>query len=307
MTTGDRYLIIGGSNKCGTTSLFRYLGAHPGVTLSTTKEAKFFYRDQHLDRSVLIDNYRRNFPSGKSENTLFVEASPTYLHGGQAIAEHIHDVVPEARLLFLLRDPASRLVSYYKSKFRVLDSHVDDIDFASFVRIGLQACNDQKETLSPRASAFRQELTMARYADFLPAFIDVFGGAQVGVFFFESMLADPRTFIDAVCDFCELDKSAYRDYEFTVENRTRYHRNSTIRMIASRFNERFEANLNRLPLARRALRSMYNLLNAKASEEICIDQDAYDDVVTYYREPNRQLRELLAREYPDKNLPCWLD
>ena len=150
MTTGERFLIIGGSNKCGTTSLFRYLGAHPDVRLSTTKEARFFYRNQHLDAAEVLQDYRKLFSAPGDSQAVCVEASPTYLHGAEAVATNIHRTLPAANLLFLLRDPAKRLVSYYKSKFRQLDSHVGEIDFAGFVRIGLAACTKNRRSLDAR-------------------------------------------------------------------------------------------------------------------------------------------------------------
>ena len=307
MTTGERFLIIGGSNKCGTTSLFRYLGAHPDVRLSTTKEARFFYRNQHLDAAEVLQDYRKLFSAPGDSQSVCVEASPTYLHGAEAVATNIHRTLPAANLLFLLRDPAKRLVSYYKSKFRQLDSHVGEIDFAGFVRIGLAACTKNRRSLDARESAFRQELTMAKYVDFLPAFIDVFGCQQVGIYFFEDLIDDSRKFVYSVCDFVGLDANAYASYEFTIENKTRYHRSAHIRKFATRFNERFERSLNHLPLARKALRKIYDLANAKPSTEIFVDPDAYNDVVEYYREPNRQLRDLLTSTYPGLALPYWLE
>src|ERR1700733_1529222 len=38
-------LFIIGAPKCGTTSLHRYLDQHPGISMSTVKEPKFFLTD----------------------------------------------------------------------------------------------------------------------------------------------------------------------------------------------------------------------------------------------------------------------
>ena len=306
MTIGERNLIIGGSAKCGTTSLFRYLGAHPAVCLSSTKEASFFYEHQNLESSALRNRYRKLFPTENAQTTLFVEASPTYLHGGQRIAEHIHRIFPNALLLFLLRNPARRLTSHYKSRFGQLDSHVGLTVFDSFVRLGRDSHGATTGTPTRRQGAFRQEFTMGRYADFLPSFLKVFGVSRVGIFFFEDMVADTRRFINSACDFVGLDREPYTDYDFTVENKTRYHRSASLREIATYFNERFEPFLNQTPIARRSLRWIYNLANSKSGDEITIDSKAYNAVVEYYQEPNRRLAELLKETYPDKELPEWL-
>jgi len=306
MMTGKQNLVIAGSNKCGTTSVFRYLGAHPSVCLSRTKEAAFFYTNKGLETDELRRSYQELFTAPDEQATLFVEATPTYLHGGIKVAEHIHRILPNASIMFLLREPADRLASFYRSKFEKSDSALGQTDFRSFVSVALQASDSGGARPGTREGAFLQEFTMARYADFLPDYLDVFGKDGVGVFFFEDMIADPRKFMSAVCNFVDLSPDCYQDFAFTVENKTRYHRSTKLRKLATIFNERFEASLNRLPAARKTMRQIYNLANAKPSDTISLDSEAYEDVVVYYRDPNDQLRQLLLANYPDIELPTWL-
>ena len=306
MTTGKRNLIIAGSNKCGTTSLFRYLGAHPNTSLSAVKEARFFYKDMDADPGELCRRYDELFPGDSPATQVRVEASPTYLHGGNAVAQAIRRVYPDARMLFILRDPALRFVSYFKSKYGQPDSHVGESDFDEFAARALDAASSETGDLELRDRAARQELTMARYADFLPDFMDTFGSDQVGIFFFEDMLADPRAFMISVCEFAGLDPSTYEHYEFTVENRTRHHRNPEIRRIATQFNERFEKRLNQWPRLRQSLRGIYDLVNARPKSTIDIAGAALDSVYTFYAEPNARLRAFMHAHYPETSLPAWL-
>lgn len=103
------FLIIG-AQKAGTSSLFRWLGESEHVELPDSKEVHFF--DLQFDRGV--DWYRDQFPATSSgrRRTLTGEASPYYLFHPLA-PERVRDVLPEVRLLVLVRDPVDRAVSHY--------------------------------------------------------------------------------------------------------------------------------------------------------------------------------------------------
>lgn len=104
-------LIIIGAGKCGTTGLYSYLRQHPDVSMSTPKELKFFVREENWDRGL------RWYESccGDASTRIRGEASPQYTNYPrvQGVPERMHSVVPEAKLIYLVRDPIERLVSYY--------------------------------------------------------------------------------------------------------------------------------------------------------------------------------------------------
>jgi hypothetical protein len=100
-------LIIGGQ-RCGTTSLYRYLADHPDVAPPRVKEPQWFaHRWSHGP-----DWYRANFPVRHGGRLTF-EASPYYLFHPMA-AERAHSVVPNAKIVALLRDPTERAWSHYR-------------------------------------------------------------------------------------------------------------------------------------------------------------------------------------------------
>lgn len=107
------FLIIG-AQKCGTSSLFRWLGQSPHVTLSSRKEVHFF--DLQFDEGV--DWYRSYFPpparrsDGRGQRAPVGESSPYYLFHPLA-AQRVRDVLPDVRLIVLVRDPVHRAVSHY--------------------------------------------------------------------------------------------------------------------------------------------------------------------------------------------------
>ncbi|MGH2983365.1 MAG: sulfotransferase family protein [Solirubrobacterales bacterium] len=103
-------LIIIGGLKCGTTSIHHYLGLHPEIQMSKPKELNFFVEELNWDLG--LDWYRGRFDERFSVRG---ESSPHYtnLPRFQGIAERIHEHVPDARLIYMVRDPISRILSHW--------------------------------------------------------------------------------------------------------------------------------------------------------------------------------------------------
>lgn len=101
------FLVIG-AQKAGTTALYAYLRWHPSILGPSWKEVSFF--DRHWWRGDAW--YRGQFPL-RSRGKLVGEASPSYLFHPLA-PERVLSVVPEARLIALLREPAERAYSHYQ-------------------------------------------------------------------------------------------------------------------------------------------------------------------------------------------------
>jgi hypothetical protein len=105
------FLIIG-APKCGTTSLYYLLTEHPHIQPAAAKELHFF--SSHFDLGV--EWYRRCFPRATHKDgrsTITGEATPSYLFDLHA-PERVAGVVPQARLIVLLRNPVYRAYSLYQ-------------------------------------------------------------------------------------------------------------------------------------------------------------------------------------------------
>lgn len=114
--------IIAGETKCGTTSMYNNLIQHPDIlpTLGNgdstitddgevlgVKELRFFDRYYNLG----LDWYKDCFPKC-SAGQITGEATPMYLYRTQAI-QRMSEVVPDCKIIVLLRNPVDRLVSHY--------------------------------------------------------------------------------------------------------------------------------------------------------------------------------------------------
>lgn len=126
-------LLIIGAAKAGTSSLHEYLALHPAIFMSREKELQFF---NHPDWRERIDWYREQFPS---DAPVRGESSPAYSVDPfvPAVPERARELVPEARIVYLVRDPIARLVAQYVElvalhrEDRSLDETLADYDSPS--------------------------------------------------------------------------------------------------------------------------------------------------------------------------------
>jgi hypothetical protein len=114
-------VVIVGAQKAGTTQLHAYLVKHPRLFGAWKKEVDYF--SKHSNRSIKW--YRSQFPFRRrieSVGGLAVDASPSYLPTPAALLK-MHDVLPEAQIIAVLRDPVARAFSHYQHyKTRGLES-----------------------------------------------------------------------------------------------------------------------------------------------------------------------------------------
>jgi hypothetical protein len=103
-------LIIIGAQKCATTSLHYYLGLHPQVRMSREKELDFFIQERNWVRGM--EWYKSNF---KGKAKIHGEASPNYTNYPffKGVPERMRSVLPEVKLIYILRDPVERILSLY--------------------------------------------------------------------------------------------------------------------------------------------------------------------------------------------------
>jgi hypothetical protein len=109
------FLIIG-AQKCGTNSLYDLLTQHPHVERAITKELNYF--NLHFEKG--IEWYRSQFPLPRRKEErkpITGEATPDYLFYSDA-ASRAAKVVPQARLIVLLRNPVDRAYSHYHHQIR---------------------------------------------------------------------------------------------------------------------------------------------------------------------------------------------
>jgi hypothetical protein len=108
--------IIAGAQKAGTTSLWWYLREHPQVDPPVLKEVHFFDRDFHLG----VNWYRMHYPlsgSPATAPTVTGESSPYYMFH-PLVPQRVAALLPEVRIIMLLRNPVDRAFSHFQHSRR---------------------------------------------------------------------------------------------------------------------------------------------------------------------------------------------
>ena len=103
-------LIVIGALKCGTTSLHYYLNLHPQISMSTKKELNFFIEERNWPKGVAW--YRSYF---RANAKIHGESSPGYTAYPRfrGVPERMASLIPDAKLLYVVRDPLERIISHY--------------------------------------------------------------------------------------------------------------------------------------------------------------------------------------------------
>jgi hypothetical protein len=221
----DRYFVGIGAQKSGTTWLARMLAAHPDIFVTPVKEIHYFdhirgltehlsqkkrrsrhrkyyqrmftqwgqfshYREQrHWWRDYMAspiddDWYRRLFQH-RGRATFAGEITPEYAILGRDGLDHIKRLAPEARVIFIMRNPVDRLWSQvlHQCRSRGLDANRQSMDAIAAMlaepRFGELA--DYAQTLDDLAAVFRPDQTL--------------------VLFYEDMHKDRLVALEGVCRF----------------------------------------------------------------------------------------------------------
>ena len=214
------FLIIG-AMKAGTTSLFRYLLAHPQVATPLTKEIHYFSFNSARPR----DWYLAHFPRTRAftPDRISGEASPAYLVHPDG-PERVHAFSPAMRIIVLLRDPVARSLSHYFHE-KTMGRELRPVDEALFAeeastsfslrpreeRPWYEALNGtpgrrrRSAALLARCPMHLAYLTHSCYADHLPAWLRKFDRDQILLLRSEDLFLGPARELTKTIRFLGLD------------------------------------------------------------------------------------------------------
>lgn len=268
------FLIIG-AMKAGTTSLHAYLADHPQVHMAPTKELHFFVESLNWSRGV--DWYERQF-DGAGDATAVGEASPSYSGATYypGVPQRIARVLPDVRLLYLVRHPVERMRSMYLHQLAI------------------------GEEQRPAAEAFADDepyLNTSRYRWQLDRYLEHFDRDRLLVVTAEALRADRAATLAGVLAFLGVE-ATHRPTGLDIERH---------RTAQKRVPTRAGAVLQRWPLppavrraAPAALRRWVKTATMRpiaASPLADIPDDLYADCCRRLRDDVAGLRELLGEEF----------
>jgi Sulfotransferase family len=211
MALPDFFLI--GAPKAGTTALHAALSRHPRLHLSPVKEPKFFLcdgipprghagpGDAHSAREWIWrrDRYEALF-AGAPAGALRGESTPFYLHDPRA-HERLRALVPEARLIALLRDPVDRAHSNWLHLWSDGLEPIPDLP---------AACRAEEGRARAGWAPFWHYRGLGRYGEQLEHLYSLFDPAQVHVLRYRQLVDQPEATLDGIAEFLGVERGLAR-------------------------------------------------------------------------------------------------
>jgi Sulfotransferase family len=201
---------IVGHPKGGTTALYEMLRRHPQIYMPDLKEPWFFvpefWPSAPLSRRHpnTLDEYLSLFEAATPGQRIG-EATPSYLRSHTA-ATRIAEVQPAARIIAILREPASFLCSLHLQLLRTDVETEPDLRKA----IDLEERRRRGDAL-PRYSTRPQALRYSEHLEYveqLRRYHAVFPPEQVRVIIYDDFRRDPEATVRTILRFLEVDDTA---------------------------------------------------------------------------------------------------
>lgn len=193
---------IVGAPKAGTTSLYHYLNEHPDIFMADPKELNYFsgseIRSQELYYKAYIvedlPKYKDHF-SGSEKKIAVGEASVSYLFYKE-VPGKIFELVPDAKIVIILRDPVERAFSHYLMDERLgyISIPFEDVVYRKKGHTGLELF-------------YQQYLELGFYHDQVKRYLDTFGKNRVRIYFFNDLLNSPRSILEDLFKFLDVKEN----------------------------------------------------------------------------------------------------
>lgn len=226
------FFIIGAA-KAGTTSLHARLQAHPDLFLTEPKEPEFFARDDRY--SAGIDSYTALFEGARSgqlrgEASTLYSLAPLFPETAGRIKTHC----PEAKFIYMLREPVKRSYSYYGQLVKNRQNATQDFTIRRSFEDMLYG---DRAALCPRDGFFApfdthfpdvpEVLTAGSlYCAQIDAYFAHFAPERFLFLTFEHFIADQDVATARVLEFLGVDPARMPRQEATSVNRAEDHNRS---------------------------------------------------------------------------------
>lgn len=282
------FLIIGGTTKAGTTSLFSYLSDHPEICPAQLKETRFFLDHEYPLKKLKSNNYSRKdylrlFKCDHLEQ-IKLEATPDYLYSPKT-AKKIANILnqDELRFLFILRNPLNRFISWYK--FAIQDGKINK-------SISLdQYFNRNLRTNSNKVPQHLCALRQGKYSNFITEYINCFGRDKIKIIYFTSFVDQTNDVLKEVCEFVNIEPGFYDSYVPKIENETKMFAYPKLHRKYKVFQRTIRESVYKYPAIKQVLKTMnknlrfiYKSVNSEIDGDYRIDNQVMEKLNEYYQE-----------------------
>jgi hypothetical protein len=205
------FLIVG-HQKSGTTALYAMLREHPQIYMPAEKEPRFLAPElspvgrggKTPKRPATLDQYLALFAGARPDQRAG-EASPQYLRYDDSVPQRIAEVAPDARLIAILREPASFLESYHRQQVHNLIETEGDFRAALALEDARRAGRQLPPDLRRPEMLFYSD--HIRYARQLAHFHARFPPERMLVLIYDDFRADNDAVVRRTLRFLDVDDS----------------------------------------------------------------------------------------------------
>lgn len=290
-------LIIAGVTKAGTTSLYSYLRNHPEICGASVKETCYFLPLRYSGEQIAPSETYFSYFSQCSNEKHILEATPGYYYGGYETAVAIKNLLGNANIILMFRNPIDRFFSFYKYQKSQLN---------------LPASLSAEEYLESCLSKFDpKDRTQEKYWGIIGGYYDnyledwykVFSD-KLHIFFFDELQANPQKLLVKICEALDIQASYFQNYNFTIENKSVNYRNAKIHALTLKINRVGEKFWRANPKLKQTLRSSYYKING-TQHDISQSDSIRTLLETHFAGHNKNLAAILAA-HGKSYLPDWL-
>lgn len=315
------FLVIG-APRSGTTSLYEYLNAHPEIYMSPVKEPDFFCQrsldavylpnlggactpEEGARRETALQADREQYEAlfqeaGNAKRR--GEASAIYL-GHPTAAAHIRRLLPDVKLIAVLRDPVERAYSHYVHAQRIYgDFGSGEEGYRRTEEEFTRAVDRTYRTGVSEPASTDPEVWVRSgfYFEHLTRFRALFPEEQLRVFLFEDLTADTRATMAEIYRFLDVDNTFVLPTTAAF-NASVVPRNAGLFRYFTRRNPVVRLARSLVPAGVRgaALQMRDRTLGGGKP---AMDPELHRKLAAIYREDTVKLQNLLGRD-----LSAWLD
>jgi len=268
-----------GAEKAGSTWLDHCLRSHPQCFLPETKEVNFFNRyGSDLDVSDRFDRcgvewYRAFFRDASPSHKAVGEITPIYMSDPEA-PTRIADVVPDVRIVAILRDPVTRAHSHYRM---IRHKSRSSGELRSFIEL-------QDARIIGRG----------RYVHHLRRFAELFGRERIFLMSFEQATAAPREHLARLAQFLDLAPEGFAAADLTAPvNAAARNRSAVVYRLGVKLAGSLWMSPHTVPIARLLKRSgvyaAVKSLNRVRAEPFPLEPEMRIRLADLYAEDNQAL------------------
>jgi len=287
---------IVGAPKCGTTALAEHISSHPDVHIPAIKEPHFFCTDFEKYRRIKTLTAYQNLADAAPHGTSLVgEASVWYLYSKVA-CKKIHEYNPNAKIIIMIRDPATMLPSLHG---QLLFSGREDIeDFQTAYNSSACRRKNQKvptNSIEPSHLYYDQ---ICRYHEQISRYYELFDPENIKIIVYEEFFEALDSGIRDILQFLKLSQNMrIQTKKINPARRHRFPALSHFIMRPPNELAHLKASLRRFlpPKYASPIRAVYSALSTP-NKQRPPPRNLINQITSNYSEDKSRLQSLLGRD-----------